>query len=117
MAAQRSNAHAQAIHRDHAAGAQNFVGFRLPFPLFTRLAVIQLLVDPRDQAARQRHAEVIGWQHAGTAQLGDFAFDIEDGRSRVLQLFRHVIVQHAHLGQQLAHMARAAAGSRLIGRH
>ncbi len=115
MAAQRADAHAQAIDRDHAAGIQNLVGFRLTFPLFTALAVVELLVDPRDQAAGQRHAEVIGRQFAAAGGFSNLALDIQNGGSRVLQLFRHVGMQHAHLSQQFAHVARAAAGGRLVG--
>ncbi|MNC50950.1 hypothetical protein D3C75_1002220 [compost metagenome] len=79
------------------------------------MAVIQLLVDPRDQAARQRNAKVIGWQLTGTGGLRDFTFDVQDRRGRVLQLLRHIRMQHAHLGQQLTHMARTAARGSLIG--
>ncbi len=115
MAAQRADAHAEAVDRNGARGAEDLVGFRLPFPLFAALAVVELLVDPRDQAAGQRHAEVVGRQRAGAGQLGDAALNVENGGRRILQRGSDVVMQHAHLGQQFAHMARAAAGRRLIG--
>src|SRR5690606_32598247 len=60
MAAHRTNPHTGAIDWNWSRGTpQDLVGFRLAFPFFTALAIIQLLVDPGDQAARQRHAEVV----------------------------------------------------------
>ena len=75
----------------------------------TALTVVELFVDPRDQAACKRYAEVINRQIAAAGQGGDFAFDLEDGGGRIGQLAGNMVVQLAHLGQQFAHMARAAA--------
>ena len=117
MAAQRANADAQAVYRDNGRGGEDLVGLRLAFPLFAALTVIQLFVDPRDQAARQRYAKVIDRQLAAAGQRRHFALNIQDGGSRVRQLRGHMIMQLPHLAQQLAHMTRAAAGSRLVRRH
>ena len=56
------------------------------FPFFAALTVIQLFVDPRDQAARQRYAKVIDRQLAAAGQRRHFALNIRDGGSRVRQL-------------------------------
>ena len=117
MAAQRADTHAQTVNRNGVRGSEDFVGLRLTLPLFAGLAVIQLFVDPRDQATGQRYAKVIHRQLAAAGELSDFTLDIEDRGRRVCQLGSDALVQLAHLGQQLAHMTRAAAGRRLVGRH
>lgn len=117
MAAQRADTHAQAINRNGVRGIEDFVGLRLTLPLFTGLAVIQLFVDPRDQATGQRYAKVIYRQFAAAGQLGDLTLDIEDRGRRICQLGRNALVQLAHLGQQFTHVTRTAAGCGLVGRH
>ena len=60
VAAHRADAHAQAVHRDRVALApEDLVGLGLRLPLLAALAVAEVLVDPRKQAAGQRHAEVL----------------------------------------------------------
>src|SRR5256885_12014219 len=49
--------HAQAIDRDGLLGAQDLVDLGLALPLFLGLAVVQLCIDPGDQATGQRCAE------------------------------------------------------------
>ena len=117
VAAQRTDAHAQTINRDHGRGVKNFVGFSLSLPLFAALTVIKLFVDPRNQATGQRYAKVINRQFTAAGQGRHFTFDIENSRGRGCQFIGHMAIQMTHLGQQFAHMARAAAGGRLIGRH
>ncbi len=56
---QRANANAEAVYRDNGRGGEDLlVSARLP--TLRGSAVIQLFVDPRDQAARQRYAGA--WQ-------------------------------------------------------
>ena len=64
VAAQCADTHAQTVNRNGVRGIEDFVGLSLTFPLFASLAVIQLFVDPRDQATGQRYAKVIHRQRA-----------------------------------------------------
>ena len=98
MAAQCADTHAQTVNRNGVRGAEDFVGLSLALPLFAGLAVIQLFVYPRDQAAGQRYAEVIHRQLAAAGELSDFTLDIEDRGRRVCQLGSDALVQLAHLG-------------------
>ena len=121
MAAHGAHAHAVAVHRDLAgaevgAQTQDLVGFGHAFPFFARLAVAQILVDPRNQAAAQRHAEVGGFGSGQGALLGDdHAVDLEDGALWVIQQGLDFGVERAVLRQQLAHVLGTAAGSGLVG--
>jgi hypothetical protein len=67
------------------AGAEDLVDFGLALPLFLGLAVVELLVDPGDQAARQRRAEELG-RHVFANALGHLAVDVENGGGRGCQL-------------------------------
>ena len=116
VAAHGADAHAQAIHRNRALVAtQDLVGLGLALPLFAALAVGQLLVDPGDQAASQRHAEMIHREGLATHGLGHLAVDIEDGTGRIGKVVGHRTVNGAHLLDQLAHVLRAGAGGGLVG--
>src|SRR5438445_12194589 len=60
-----ADAHANAVDRDRVScAAKNLVAFRLTFPLFAALAVAQILVDPRPQAARERKPELPAWHRS-----------------------------------------------------
>src|SRR5690554_6753564 len=111
-----TDAHTDAVHRNRATAAtDDLVGFGLGLPLFTTLTVGQLLVDPGDQAAGQRHAEVVhregGVAHGG----GDLAIDVEDGTGRVGQLVGDTGVQTTHLADQLTHVLGTGTTGGLIG--
>ncbi|MNO98537.1 hypothetical protein D3C76_902850 [compost metagenome] len=116
VATHGADAHADTIDRDRALeAAEDLVGLGLGLPLFTALAVRQFLVDPRDQAAGQRHAEVFGRVGFAAHGLGDLAVDVEDGAGRVGQFIGNGGIGRAHLLDQLTHILRAGAGGRLIG--
>ena len=68
VAAHRADTHAQAVDRHrsrlaHRRLAEDLVGFSAALPLFLRHPVAEILVDPRNQRAGERHAEVVG-RHA-----------------------------------------------------
>src|SRR5207253_9609458 len=115
VAAHGANAHANAVHRDWALEAtEDLVGLGLGLPLFTALTVRQLFVDPRDQAAGQRHAEVFGRVSVAAHGFGHFTVDVEDGAGRVGQFIGDSGVGSAHLFDQFTHVLRAGTGGRLI---
>src|SRR4029077_12861904 len=63
VAAHCADAHADAVDRDRVSfAAKNLVAFSLAFPLFAALAIAEILVDPRQQAARKRKPELPAWQ-------------------------------------------------------
>ena len=121
VAAHRAHAHAEAVdrHRRRAetfALAEDLVGLGHALPLFLGHAIAQVLVDPRDQRAAQRHAEVgrLGGRQAALG--GDhLAVDLQDGALGVVQQRLDRGVQRAVLRQQFAHVLRAAARGRLVG--
>ena len=70
VAAHRADTDAQAVDYGRiVAAAENFVGFRAAFPFFFGLAVAQIHVNPRNQAAGERYAEV-GFRIVFAAQDG-----------------------------------------------
>ncbi|KPM74708.1 hypothetical protein AOG27_20940, partial [Pseudoalteromonas lipolytica] len=91
------------------------VGLHGALPLLAALAVVELGVDPRQQAACQRRTEVVGGEVARTHRRGDLAVDIEDGAGRIGQFVGHAVTQATHLVEKLAHVLGAGAGGRLIG--
>jgi hypothetical protein len=109
----------KAVDRDGRRGealaaAQDLVGLGHALPLFFGLAVAgRSLVDPGDQAAGQRHAEVRS--RTSSRWCGHLAVDLEDGALGVVQQRLDGGVQRAHAAQQLAHVLRAAARGRLVG--
>ena len=120
MAAHGADTHAQAVDWDFLgakvdAAAQDLVRFRARLPLFLRLAVAQVLVDPRNQVAGQRRAELLDFIR-GIAVLGGqhLAVDFQDGGSGVVQQRLDGAVDGAKLRQQFAHVLRAAARGRLV---
>ena len=56
-------------------------------PLLAAHAVAEVLVDPRDQAAGERHAEVLGGEALVAQDAGDLAVDVEDRRRRIVEQF------------------------------
>ena len=89
---------------------------RHALPFLARLAVAQVLVDPGDQRAAQRHAE--SWP-SRLRQRALFARS-PCGRSRGWRSSGrraglHLGVQRAELRQQFAHVLRAAARGGLVG--
>ncbi len=116
VAAHGADAHADTVDWDRALEAtEDLVGLGLGLPLFTALTVGQLLVDPGNQAAGQRHAEVLGRVGFAAHGFGHTAVDVEDRAGRIGQLIGDGGVGGAHLFDQLAHVLRAGAGRRLIG--
>ena len=115
VAAHCADAHAQAVdHGGVVAAAEDFVGFRAAFPFFFRLAVAQIRVNPRNQAAGKRHAEV-GFGIVFAAQkIGNFAVDVENRAGGVGQLFGHLAVDRAHAADEFAHVFRARTGCGLV---
>ncbi|CAN0627157.1 protein of unknown function [Burkholderia multivorans] len=119
VAAHCADPHAQAVDRDrarlaHCRLAEDLVGFRAALPLFLRHAVAEILVDPRDQRAGERHAEVARRHRIAVHRGQHAAVDVEDRRRRIGELLLHRAVQRAHLRQQLAHVLRARARRGLV---
>src|SRR6266511_769751 len=87
VAAHRADAHADGIDRDDvgAAAAEDLVGLGTALPLLAAHAIAEILVDPRYQAAGERHAEVLGREILVTQYAGDLAIDVEDRRVRVVE--------------------------------
>ena len=94
---------------------ENLVGFGLTFPFLAALAIIHLLVNPGDQAAGQRCAEILGRQIAGAEGFRHDPVNVQNRRSRISQLVRHCAVNNAHLLNQFAHVLRASTRGSLIG--
>ena len=116
MAAHGANAHADAIHGNGVgAAAENLVGFRMTLPLFLALAIAEILVDPGNETAGERHAEVLGGETAFAQNACHLAVDVENRRLGIVEqtLGRHVRLTHLH--QQLAHVLRTGAGRGLVG--
>ncbi|CAI8951007.1 hypothetical protein EMIT0215P_60197 [Pseudomonas serboccidentalis] len=115
VATHGADAHADAVDRDRALeAAEDLVGLGLGLPLFAALAVRQFLVDPRDQAAGQRYAEVFGRVCVAAHGFGNTTVDVEDRAGRIGQLIGNCRVGRAHLLDQFTHVLRAGTGGRLI---
>ena len=78
VAAHGADAHAEAVDRDLLGGAEDLVGFDQPFPLLAALAVFDLAVDPGEQAAGERVAELGGRDAVAVELGGDLLVDLED---------------------------------------
>ena len=116
VASHRADAHAQALDRHRAGlGAEDLVGLDRRLPLLAALAVAQILVDPRNQIRRERHAEMRMREIVGRERGADRAVDVENGRRGVAEQGRRRPVDRPHLLDQLAHVLRAGARRRLIG--
>src|SRR5690606_25979354 len=68
-----------------------------------------------DQAAGQRHAEIVDREAFATHGLGNLTVDVEDGTGRIGQIVSNGAMERAHLLDQLTHVLRAGTGSRLVG--
>ena len=79
VAAHRADADAQTVDYSWiVAAAEDFVGFHAAFPFFFGLTVAQVHINPRNQAASERYAE-IGFRIVFAAQeIGHFAVDVEN---------------------------------------
>ncbi len=117
MATHCTDTHAQAIDRDRGLGiraecisaSENLVGFRPSFPFFTRNAITQILIDPWNQVAAKRYAELPGFVSAERMLFGEhLAVDFKDRRCRIVEQRFHFRIDRTKLRQQLAHMLRAA---------
>src|SRR6266436_3776731 len=106
-----ADAHANAVDRDRVSfAAKNLVAFRLAFPLFAALAIAEILVDPRQQAARKRKPELPAWQRPVPQRRGHHPIQLEDRGGRILQERFRGLVHESDLLSQLAHMLGARAG-------
>lgn len=121
MATHRTDTHAQTVHRNGTRAretvtqTQNLVGLGTALPFFLRLAVAQILVDPRNQVAAQRHAELLGLVSRQCVLLGQhLAVDFENRRVRVVEQRLDFGVDRAELREQFAHVLRTATRGRLI---
>ena len=116
VAAHRADADAQAVdHGRIVAAAEDFVGFCAAFPFFFGLTVAQIHINPRNQAAGERYAEV-GFRIVFAAQeIGHFAVNVENCAGRIGKLVRHLGVNRAHAADEFAHIFRARAGCGLVG--
>ncbi len=116
MATHCADAHANAVDRDRVSfAAENLVAFRLAFPLFAALAVAEILVDPRQQAARKRKAELLSWQRLVPQRRAHRPVQLEDRGGRILKGRSRGLMHESDLLYQLAHMLGTRAGGSLIG--
>src|SRR5207245_5338791 len=98
-------AHANAVDRDRVSFAAKYlVAFRLAFPLFAALAVAEILVDPRQQAACKRKPELPAWQRSVPQRRGHRSVQLEDRGGRILQGRFRGLVHESDLLNQLAHV-------------
>ena len=99
------------------APAEDLVGLGAALPLLEAGAVAEVDVDPGDQAAAERNAEMRG---LGVPLIARWRSTMR-GRSRGSRYFgssssvAHLGVQRAVLRQQFAHVLRPAARRRLVG--
>src|SRR5712664_186262 len=111
-----TDAYANAVDRNRVLfAAKNFIAFGLTFPLFPPLAVAEILVDPRKQAARKRKPELPAWQSSIPQRRGHRPIQLEDCGGRVLQGRSRGLVHESDLLHQLTHVRGARAGGSLIG--
>ena len=116
MTAHRANAHADRVDRDRRIrAAEDLVRFRAAFPFFLAHPVAQVLGDPRDQAARQRNADVRCREAVVAQDARHLAVDVEDRRLRIVEQALRREMRLAHLLQELAHVLRARARCGLVG--
>src|SRR5690606_7588474 len=116
VAAHGANAHADTIDRNRVLEAsEDLVGLSLRLPLFAALPIRQFLVDIRNQAAGQRHTEVIHGESFRTLAFGNLAIDFQNSAGWIGQLVGHRRVDAAHLPDQLTHVLRTSTRRRLIG--
>ena len=107
---------AGAIHRHGPAlQPQYFVGFRLAFPLLPALAMVEFSIDPGQQASRQRRAKAIDRKIPRAHALNNLPVDVENTGLRTVQFIGDHSMNRAHLLNQLAHIACAGTGGRLVG--
>ncbi len=125
VAAHRADAHAETVDRDSACADRPkpapwpriLLVSAMPFHSSLRHAVAEVLVDPGDQAAAQRHAEVRRLLGATgrAASASTWRSISRIARLRIVEQRRDRGVERAVLRQQLAHVLRAAAGRGLVG--
>ena len=116
MAAHGADAHAKALDRNRVRAApEDLVGLGAPLPLLAALTVAEILVDPRDQAAREGRAELRLRQVGRPQRIGHGTVDVEDCAGRIVEQRRHRGMHAPHLLHELAHVLRTRAGGRLVG--
>ena len=86
MTAHRADAHADRVDRDRRIrAAEDLVRFGTAFPFFLAHPVAQVLGNPRDQAARQRNADVRCREAVVAQDARHLAVDVEDRRLRIVE--------------------------------
>ena len=114
VAAHGADAHAQTIDGDGGGGAQDFVHLGLALPLFFGLAVLELGVNPGNQATGQRSAKELG-RYIVANGVRHLAVDFQNSRCGGGQLVGHGVVDNAHAFEQFAHVVGPTARSSLVG--
>ena len=116
VAAHGSDAHAQAIDgHGIIAAPEDLVALHLSLPLFLALTTFQLYVNPRDQRTGQRHRPGVQGITIGAYKIRHLFINLQNRRGGIVDQRLDLGVDRAHLPDQLAHIARAGAGSGLIG--
>ncbi len=116
VATHGAHAHADAVNGNRAGRpVEDLVALGHALPFLAALAVAKILVDPGQQAAGERMAEVADRKLCATEGLGHRAVDVSDGAGRVVEQVADRGVRRAHLRDELTHLLRAGARSRLIG--
>src|SRR4030095_11897208 len=96
-----ADSHAEAIDRSRGraearALAEDLVGLGAAFPFFLAHAVTEILVDPGDQAAAERGAEIRGLRGAQRLlSRQHLAVDLQDSRLGIGEQGAHLAVERA----------------------
>ena len=86
VAAHGTHAHAHAVDRDLCTiAAEDLVRLDLRLPFLAALAIPKVLVDPGQQARRERVAELRLRQRGRAQRVGHRTVDVEHGARRVLE--------------------------------
>src|SRR6266508_1614220 len=105
VAAHRSDADTDRLHDDRVVwrAAENLVGLRTALPLLEAHAVAEILVDPGNETAGERHARMLGRKPLVAQDPGYLAIDVENSGGGVVEQILRREVGLAHLLEQLAH--------------
>src|SRR5207237_1252744 len=94
--------------------AEDFVRLRTALPLLAAHSVAHVPIDPGNEAARERDAEMLLREVRIAQDAGHLAVDVENRRRRILEQAARRHVRLAHLHEELAHVLRTGAGGRLV---
>src|SRR5690606_3223189 len=113
VGAHGADAHAHAVDGHLRVQAEDLVRLDLPLPLLAGLATVDGAVDPWDEAAGERRAELTLWEGLAPHQVDHLAIELEDAGARIGGCWRGA--EHGHLTDELTHVAGAGPRGGLVG--